>query len=93
MVSFIEPVLSLHLDSYGLGVIVIAICFTLPTVTYAFSSVVIKPLTNVLSRPTLLSIGLLVTGVSMIFMGPWLIPRHIAWVVAALLVLGIGLCF
>jgi MFS family permease len=92
--SFLEPILSTHLETYGVPVEVIGVMFTIPTVSYALTAVFVGKLPKSWTPKVIMLQGLVLTSISMLLIGPWeflFLPRSLWVVVVGLAVLGVGI--
>lgn len=91
----LAPVLTEHLASYGVDRALAGLFFTIPTLTYSMCIVIISKLPKTVSRVKILVLGLFMSFLAMVFIGPWEyigLPRNLIMVVFGLLNLGIGMC-
>lgn len=92
--SFLEPILSNHLETYGLSVEIIGVMFTIPTVSYATTAVFLGKLPKTWTPKVIMLQGLIISALSLLLIGPWGVlplPRSLWVVVVGLMTLGVGI--
>lgn len=92
--SFLEPILSNHLETYGVIVEIIGVMFTIPTVSYALTAIFIGKLPKSWTPKIIMLQGLILTSFSLLLIGPCPLlplPRALWVVVIGLVILGIGI--
>lgn len=67
--SFLNPTLADHLETYNVHISLAGMIFTLPTISYIIIVVAIKYIQ--LKRKAIMAIGLFIVGIACLEIGPW----------------------
>ena len=88
--GYLSAVIELHLLSYNLSVTISNLCYSICTLTYFITSLFEDKLIKLFSSKSLGYVGIFLTAVSFILIGPWdlIIPRKIEIVCTGLGLLG-----
>lgn len=94
VITFVQPILSLHLSEFGYGILIIALGFTLPTLFYAAACLIVPFTFNKFDKINVIFWGYIIIAISMVLTGPstLLFPDDASttWTFIGLGVLGIG---
>mmetsp|Transcript_13572 Transcript_13572/g.19822 ORF Transcript_13572/g.19822 Transcript_13572/m.19822 type:complete len:430 (+) Transcript_13572:1937-3226(+) len=94
--TFTEPVLSEHLLSFGVSSALIGLFFTIPTVPYVGVVLFISKIPESVPRKHLMVLGMVISFIAMLLLGPWkglYLPHNLVVVSLGLVVMGVGLAF
>lgn len=69
-VTFLQPILSLHLEEFGYQAVFIGFSFAIPTLIYASTSPLIYILTSNLKKSGVICLGYIVVCLSFFLIGP-----------------------
>ncbi|CAG9331641.1 unnamed protein product [Blepharisma stoltei] len=89
--SFLNPTLADHLETYNIHIVVAGIIFTLPTLSYIVVVIAIKYIH--IERKAIMALGLFTIGLACIEIGPWKysgLPHNLGIVIVASITFGIG---
>ena len=95
-ISFLEPTLADHLKNFTSSDFIIAILFSVGTLTYALTIPLINMLDKHYNKKSALIFGTIVCSVSYIFLGPYEgigLPSHLWLIILGLCIMGIGCAF
>ena len=90
MMAFLQPVLSLHLQKYGLDTMLIGVAFSIPAISYLVGALSLPCYDRFIGRRGLIFIAFLLLNCSVFMIGtsPLLnMKDSVAWIFA-----GLGLC-
>lgn len=91
MIAFLQPVLSLHLQKYGLETFAIGLAFSVPAITYLIGAILLPCYVNFIGRRGLIFIAFLLLNSSVFMIGtsPLLALRdNMTWIYAGLALCG-----
>lgn len=92
-VTFLQPILSLHLENFGYKAVFIGFSFAIPTLIYASTAPLIYILTSRLRKPGVICLGYLVISVGLLLTGPSKvlgIYNSPAFIILGLAIMGFG---
>lgn len=95
-ISFLEPTLANHLKNFTSNDFIIALLFSVGTLTYALTIPLINLLDKNYNKKTALIIGTIVCSISYVFLGPYQgfkLPQNLGLIILGLCIMGIGCAF
>ena len=92
-ITFLQPILALHLETFGYTPIFIGFSFAVPTLIYASTSPLVYVLTSKLQKPGVVFIGYVFLSTGMFLVGPSKllgIYNSPAFIILGLAIVGFG---